>query len=531
MERQGIQFVIWDGSEGGVLSEILKRLPELVDDFFGRGWVDAFNGDEAADSLGERLDGQELARLRQRLSGLYETVFNRHDPGLRLSGLHRLRYVNRYVPVDLTEHTLLRITGQPEQPAAGRPPREEPWNQAEREQSKSTYPRSWQNVIETRRPTLEWLFDKHRCVVLGEPGSGKSALLRYLALALLGTEVPEIAVLSVNLLNRLPVWMSFARYTAILKEQPSANVEDYVRGWLHQHSFDDTYPLFKRALKHSNVLLLVDGLDEGASQSHRQEALDRILAFALSTGAAVICTSRPRGIGQMSLPEAWNTGAIAPMNDDQVKALASRWFSVAELSATPGSTNSVTEKQAEDRASLFLSAVKEHVRTDELSRNPLLCQAMIEIYRLSHRLPEARVNIYDKIIELLLSQHPAARAHAAYAETPAKLLGIQEQDLREILIRLAVDLQHNVAGELRNIVHCLRVCADFLRDDTYGLGLKNSEAERLARDTIEHLISQYGLLVERSPGEIGLVTLEHPRIPYSGIYKSARGIGSTGVAG
>ena len=230
LERQGIQFVIWDGSEGGVLSETLKRLPELVDDFFGRGWVDAFNGDGAADSLGERLDGQELARLRQRLSGLYETVFNRHDPGLRLSGLHRLRYINRYVPVDLTEQTLLRITEQPEQPAAGRPPREEPWNQAEREQSKSTYPRSWQNVIETRRPTLEWLSDKQRCVVLGEPGSGKSALLRYLALALLGTEVPEIAVLSVNLLNRLPVWMSFARYAAILKEQPNANVEDYVQG-------------------------------------------------------------------------------------------------------------------------------------------------------------------------------------------------------------------------------------------------------------------------------------------------------------
>ena len=339
------------------------------------------------------------------------------------------------------------------------------------------------------------------------PGSGKSALLRYLALALLGTEAPEIAVLGVHLLNRLPVWMSFARYTAILKEQPSANVEDYVRGWLHQHSFDDIYPLFKRALRHSNVLLLVDGLDEGASQSHRQEALDRILAFVLSTGAAVICTSRPRGIGQMSLPEAWSMGAIAAMNDDQVKALASRWFSVAELSDPPGSPDSVTEKQAEDRALLFLSAVKEHVRTDELSRNPLLCQAMIEIYRFSHRLPEARVNIYDKIIELLLSQHPAARAHAAYAETPAKLLGIQDQDLREMLVRLAVDLQHNVADELQNIIHCRGVCAEFLRDDTYGLGLKHSEAERLARDTIEHLISQYGVLVERSPGEIGFVHL------------------------
>ena len=507
LERKGIQLVIWDGSEGGHLSDALKRLPELVNDFFGRGWVAAFNGDEVVSGLSERLDGEELARLRRRLVRLYETVFNQHDPGLRLSSLHRPSYIKRYVPVDVIERTSLRIAGQDEENVADGSSNADLGNLAQRERLKSATSRSWLDVLETRRPTLEWLSDKHQCVVLGEPGSGKSALLRYLALALLGTEAPEIAELDVDLLNRLPVWISFARYTAILKEQRNANVEDYVRGWLHQHSFEDIYPLFKRALRYSSVLLLVDGLDEGASQSHRQEALDRILTFVSSTDAAVICTSRPRGFGQMSLPDAWNTGVIAAMNDVQVRALASRWFSVAELSDPSGRTDSVTGKQAEDRASLFLGAVKEHVRTDELSRNPLLCQAMIEIYRFSHRLPEARVNIYDKIIELLLSQHPAARAHAAYGETPAGLLGVQEQDLREMLIRLAVDLQDNVAGELRNIVRCRAICAEYLQDDTYGLGLKRSEAERLARDTIEHLQSQYGLLVERSPGEIGFVHL------------------------
>ena len=507
LERQNIQFVLWDGSKGGVLVELLKQSPELVHDFFGRSWVRAFNGDEAAASLGERLDVEESVRLRRRLSGLYETVFNQHDPGLRRLGSPRLSYVKRYVPVDVTEQTSLRIAGHGEQTTADESLRVEPETHARQEWSKLKGHGSSLNILETRRPTLEWLSDKHQCVVLGEPGSGKSALSRYLALALLGAEAPEIAVLGVNLLNRLPVWMSFARYTRILKRRPSANVEDYVRDWLHQHSFDDVYPLFKRALRHSSVLLLVDGLDEATSQSHQQEALDRILAFALSTGAAVICTSRPRGIGQLSLPEAWNTGAIAAMNDDQVRTLASRWFSVAELPDQPGGSVGTSDRQTEDRASLFLSAVKEHVRTDELSRNPLLCQAMIEIYRFSHRLPEARVNIYDKIIELLLSQHPAARAHAAYAETPAKRLGIQDQDLREILIRLAVDFQHNVAGELQNITRCRKVCAEFLRDDIYGLGLRHSEADRLARHTIENLILQYGLLVERSPGEIGFVHL------------------------
>ena len=507
LEGQGIRLLIWDGSAGGALSELLKRWPELVDDFFGRAWVKVFIGDEAAAGLEERLDGEELIRLRRRLRGLYETVFSQHDPGLRFSSLQRLSYVERYVPVDVREQTLLRIVGRPEQESAEESSGAEPLIQSDRQQPRPTDGRPWLNILDTRRPTLEWLSEKQRCVVLGEPGSGKSALLRYLALTLLGAEVPEIAVLGVGLLNRLPVWISFARYAAILKEQPNANVEDYVRGWLHQHSFDDIYPAFKRALRHSNVLLLVDGLDEGASQTHRQEALDRILAFMSSTGAVVICTSRPRGLRQISVPEEWNTGVLAPMSDDQVRALAARWFSVTERLNAPGTSENITRKQANDRASSFLAAVKEHARTDDLARNPLLCQAMIELYRFSHRLPEARVSIYDKIIELLLSQHPAARAHAAYTETPAKLLGIQDQDLREMLIRLAVDLQYNVAGELRNADHCRRVCAAFLQDDTYGLGQSNAEAKRLASDTMEDLISQYGLLVERSPSEIGFVHL------------------------
>jgi hypothetical protein len=40
------------------------HIRELVDDFFGRGWVDAFLGPEAAKELGMRLDGAEFARVR-----------------------------------------------------------------------------------------------------------------------------------------------------------------------------------------------------------------------------------------------------------------------------------------------------------------------------------------------------------------------------------------------------------------------------------------------------------------------------------
>jgi hypothetical protein len=60
LKAEGITFVPRGGEE---LSEILRDHPDLVDDFFGRGWVEAFLGTDAAKQLGARLDGAEFARV------------------------------------------------------------------------------------------------------------------------------------------------------------------------------------------------------------------------------------------------------------------------------------------------------------------------------------------------------------------------------------------------------------------------------------------------------------------------------------
>lgn len=56
LAARDIKFRVWDGSSSGELNVRLKDLPKIVDDFFGREWVRAFNGEAAANNLGERLD-------------------------------------------------------------------------------------------------------------------------------------------------------------------------------------------------------------------------------------------------------------------------------------------------------------------------------------------------------------------------------------------------------------------------------------------------------------------------------------------
>ena len=118
--QRGIALVKWDGSEGGNLCETLKRLPDLVDDFFGRPWVEEFNGKEAASKLGERLDAVELGKLRPRLSQLYSVLFNQHDPGPLTTSGHTADYRYRYVLADVVEAvgpTRPQSIGTPEPPS------------------------------------------------------------------------------------------------------------------------------------------------------------------------------------------------------------------------------------------------------------------------------------------------------------------------------------------------------------------------------------------------------------------------------
>jgi hypothetical protein len=257
LAQQGIIFETWDASEAGKLSELLKSHPELVDDFFLRDWVRIFNGQEAAETLGERLDGKNLAELRTQLKEIYSTLFHRNDQGIRLSASRTIPLLDRYVIPDVIEKrevsTRDAITG--ENSALSESNQQS--GERQQTQSKSSGQRS---VQEIRMPLGEWFARHNRSVLLGEPGYGKSAFLRIVVLQLLnGLDKP----LSLPWQSVLPVWISFGGFSSAIQEQHNLSIEDYFEQWLHLHGAEHIRPLFRRAVRHGEILLLVDGLDEG----------------------------------------------------------------------------------------------------------------------------------------------------------------------------------------------------------------------------------------------------------------------------
>ncbi len=54
---------------------MLKTLPELVDDFFGRAWVEPFGGPEGLERVRRRLEWMDAQSLREKLSVHYLAIF------------------------------------------------------------------------------------------------------------------------------------------------------------------------------------------------------------------------------------------------------------------------------------------------------------------------------------------------------------------------------------------------------------------------------------------------------------------------
>lgn len=502
LAAKSIKLSTWDAAPGGALSERLKSSPELVDDFFGRPWLQRFNGAEAAGILGERLSGYELGTLRSRLLNLYTALFAQHDPGLRVNSDKSIDIRKRYVPADVLERTEAApaSTGAPQQTA-----REDENATAQSAQAGSTSGGRLA-AYAARRPVLGWLRDQQNSVLLGEPGYGKSTLLRYVALSSLHPISAGTSDIDPDFYSRLPVWMSFARFSAAIDREASISVSDFFEAWLHQHSFGDVYPLFKRAASGGQVLLMVDGLDEATSEHTGREALDRIVTFLDSFRARILCTSRPRGYQTLGVPRSWTTATLVSFSDEQIELFATRWFAILEPGVDHTDNTDVTEHH-QDRAQAFLRAARISQKTLELARNPLLCQVLIQLFRDSHQLPEARVTAYQQIVELLLSRHPAARAQAGGVLQPVSRLDLRPDDLKEILIRLAWELQVQLRVNPLSRAGCEQVCTEFLEDSTFGLGETRARARRLSIDVVEQLVTQYGVLVERAPGEFNFVHL------------------------
>ncbi|GAB4216747.1 MAG: SUMF1/EgtB/PvdO family nonheme iron enzyme [Roseiflexaceae bacterium] len=348
-------------------------------------------------------------------------------------------------------------------------------------------------------PAAELLRDTPFLVLLGDPGAGKSTLVRVALLALAEGRGSE----QLGLHDAwLPILFPVAAFAEARQHQPDLAPLDYLRQHYQGRSQPDYGPLFERALLAGRALLLLDGLDEVAGD---RLAITRCLeAFVRAWepfGNRCLATSRIAGYEDAPLDERLFVRAtLQPFDDDQIRQFTGQWSYAYERA---GSVEHQRDDQVEvevrrnaaERAVALTEAIFASENVTALARNPLLLTIVALIHQQGTRLPDRRADLYRLCVEALAETWNRARS---LADRPINVfLGDEKLDERfvvNILGPVALWVHQVQPGGMVEQTDLERQLAHtFQQSDNLAPG----KAQRLASDFLELVRLHTGLIQER----------------------------------
>jgi formylglycine-generating enzyme required for sulfatase activity len=291
-----------------------------------------------------------------------------------------------------------------------------------------------------------------RLVLLGEPGSGKSTALRYLANALAQAGLDPQLDLADRLTGwahgrRLPIFMPLLPLAKRFAEHPErrGDADDLWSHLAHQLQPQGTNASLATAvleqLEAGRVILLLDGLDEVAGGESRRKVVRAVGLFAERyPDCRIVVACRVRAyVGERNakwqLP-GWPEATLADWTIGQMQAFVRAWYgTVAELRGRG------TEWR-DDRVASLMRAIATREDLQRFGRQPLMLTVMALVHLNDGRLPEERASLYGRCIDILLGQWEVAGKDASEYGTLMEYIGLPDADaqsMRPLLGRAAYE--------------------------------------------------------------------------------------------
>ncbi|HEU4329112.1 MAG TPA: HEAT repeat domain-containing protein [Roseiflexaceae bacterium] len=365
---------------------------------------------------------------------------------------------------------------------------------------------SGQTPVEQRQELAEVVAAHPRLVILGDPGGGKSTLLRFLALRH-AEALRDRRAEAENGLGRarFPILLRIADYAEHGLDRPLSDWLAEATA-LHECPRSGLADLLAEELRQGGCLVLLDGLDEIVSPDDRQTVLERIEEFVRRHNHSdnrFVVTSRPAGYRRALLSgDLFEHYSVQEMDEEQIRRFLERWCRAVEDAQAPDAP----PERRQELARREIDGIMQAVATPgvrRLAANPLLLRILALIYRTGAQLPQKRIELYKLAADTL------ARTWRAAQGVPETAL-VQEEYLNPLLSRLAYWMQaHKPTGlaSEREVYAVLGAEWAEIHDEDWNPDRPSPKINEQISNFLLRVREHTGLFVERAPGIYGFINL------------------------